>query len=690
MPPLFRPDRWWNGWSWRLLLAQWGLLLAADTAFRVAFFVLYRPAFAGASGGELALAFAQGARFDLAVIFAFTGLPALALLLASPWRHRAWVCWGLFALTWAGVVWALVLQTIDLFYYAHVGRRVSFEIHAVVSDWRPIAVLIGRDYPGQALAGLSLIAGLLALAALLFRRLISRPWRPLPWWSQAGQAALLALLTVGLARGGWQQKPLSVGAAFTGPNIALGHLALNGTFTTFEALRDKRHELLRYYPDARALATARAVIGLAGAPADPRFPLLRADPVRAPARRKNLVVIVIESFSAQLTGVLGGTRGVTPRFDALSREGLLFSNFRAAGTRSIEGIAAVLTGYPALPSVALVGSSLEQNGMQSLSRLLKGAGYRSFFLHGAFRGSMWFDRFAERNGFERYIAKEDFPDAEAHSDGTWGIFDGVSLKRLHQELESSPQPVFGFYFSLSSHTPFVLPQEFRPPFAPEVPNARLLNSFAYMDASLGRFFDLARHSGYWRNTVFFITADHNLGGSDLNALERMWTPLLVLDPGDPSFPAGQVSGLLGSQVDIAPTALDLLGISAPNSFVGRSLLRPAARRFALFAWGGQAGWLDEQALVIHDLGKPLALYRYREDPALARNLLPTVGADDPSVRDFQATLQTLNNLLMENRVFPTGPVLVAGAGDGSDAHPAAPHAARAPRAGPPVVRTAAP
>jgi arylsulfatase A-like enzyme len=171
----------------------------------------------------------------------------------------------------------------------------------------------------------------------------------------------------------------------------------------------------------------------------------------------------------------------------------------------------------------------------------------------------------------------------------------------------------------------------------------------------------------------------------------MWTPLLVLDPGDSAFAAGQVSGLLGSQVDIAPTALDLLGISAPNSFVGRSLVRLAPRRFALFAWGGQAGWLDEQALVIHDLGKPLALYRYREDPALAHDLLPSLGAENPSVRDFQSTLQMLNNLLMENRVFPTVPALADGMGDGSGGRPAAPHAApNAAPAVPAAVRKAVP
>jgi arylsulfatase A-like enzyme len=462
-----------------------------------------------------------------------------------------------------------------------------------------------------------------------------------------------------LGRGGLQVKPISVGLAFRGPNMALGHLALNPVFTVAEALYGKRDQVFRFYPDEEALRVTRGLIGLPDPPLEPRYPLLHRFASPPPERRKNVVILTIESFSAQLTKTLGDTEGVTPNFDALAREGLLFSNFYASGTRSIEGIAAILTGYPALPNAPLIGSSLAQNRLESLPLLLKARGYHTLFLHGAFRGSMWFDQFADGNGFDRYIAKEDFPDAAAISDGEWGIFDGYSLERLHRELASSAKPVFAFYFSLSSHTPFRLPDPRFAVFGPQVAEARKLNSFHYMDYALGHFFALARQSDYWRDTVFLITADHNYGGAGLDARARMWIPLLILDPGDPDFPRGKVDTSLGSQADIAPTVLDLLHLTALTNFAGHSLLRPASHRYALFAWGGQAGWLDEEALVIHDLQRPLALYHWRTDPGLAHNLLATGAAEAgrPGVKpgpvhDFQAYLQTVNNLLMENRVYP--------------------------------------
>jgi hypothetical protein len=83
------------------------------------------------------------------------------------------------------------------------------------------------------------------------------------------------------------------------------------------------------------------------------------------------------------------------------------------------------------------------------------------------------------------------------------------------------------------------------------------------------------------------------------------------------------------------------------------LLSPAARRSALFAWGGTAGWMNETTLLVHDLTKPIALYRWRDDPRLEHNLLGDPATQtDPAVTDFAGYLETVNNLLVRNRVAP--------------------------------------
>jgi phosphoglycerol transferase MdoB-like AlkP superfamily enzyme len=640
-----------NRWAWRLLIAQAGVLLATFTLFRLAFLVMYRASFAPEPAGEVLVSLLAGLRFDASALAAYLGLPALLFFLLSPLPFRRWVYWVQFGLVAALAIGMFVLLSVDLFYYAFVGRRVSFEVVAMANDWRPIAVLIGRAYPWEALGMLLLLFALLALAVRRFHQLERRPYRPVAWWSHGLQSAALALLLAVAARGGVQVKPISENMAFRSGNLALGHLSLNAVFTATKAF-GRGHNQYRLLPEAEAEQATLRLLGLPSPPAAPGYPLWRRVEVPPVPRPRNLVVIVIESWSPQLIGVMGGAAGVTPRFDALTREGMFFPNFYANGTRSLEGVAAIVTGYPALPNAALIGSSLEQNAMTSLSGILKRRGYRTLFVHGAYRGSMWFDNFAARHGFDKYVAKEDFPDPKGMSDSTWGIFDHYALERLHQELEAGTQPFFGFFFSLSSHTPYELPDPKFAKFPAGAPGARMLNSFHYTDEALGRFFDLARRSSYWKDTVFIVTGDHNMGGPFLNRRQSMHIPLLIVNPADPAFPKG-VNPTLGSQAAIAPTALQLLGISASYDFPATSLLAPAAQRFALFAWGGTAGWINDQSLLVHDLTQPIALYRWRKDPALRENVLGNpAAAGDTAAADFAAYLQTVNNLLVRNRVAP--------------------------------------
>ncbi|MDH5753054.1 MAG: sulfatase-like hydrolase/transferase, partial [Deltaproteobacteria bacterium] len=570
-----------------------------------------------------------------------------------------------------------------------------------------------RGYTLPVAVAALLFTGLVAYTTRPALRLARQARRPATWWAQGLQALALALAVVLIGRGGWQSKPLSVDMAFRGPDMALGHLTLNAAFTTAHAAAARRHSLLEYYPDAQAQGRVRRLLGLQGPPDDPGYPLAQQpvhrqpdtqqpvhrqpdtqqpvhrqpdtqqpdtqqpvhrqpdtqqEPSAAPVRPPNLVVIVLESFSTQLVGALGGPPGLTPNLDRLAGEGVLFTEFFAAGTRSIEGIAAILTGYPALPHSQLIGSPLAQNNLQSLPRILRSRGYQMLFLHGAFRGSMWFDHFASLHGFQRYIAQEDFEDYPSKSDGAWGIFDHHALERLNRELEQTPGPVFAFFFSLSSHTPYALPEGTPRKFGPEIPQADMLNSYAYTDQALGRFFERARQSDSWRNTIFVVTADHNKGEREYSPLERMRVPLLIIAPGLEGLEPGSRSDAPGSHLDIAPTVLDLLGLSAPHNFLGRPLLAGpgsgagiAPREFrAMLSWGGQAGWLTGEMLLTHDLKKPLGLFNWRQDPALKHNLLAgggpggsavVVAGSDP-VAEFQSYLQTTNNLLLTNRVFP--------------------------------------
>ena len=63
------------------------------------------------------------------------------------------------------------------------------------------------------------------------------------------------------------------------------------------------------------------------------LPLLR--------RPKHVILISVESLSASFLGIHGNPKGLTPRMDALAKEGLQFTHLFATGTRTVRGLEAL-------------------------------------------------------------------------------------------------------------------------------------------------------------------------------------------------------------------------------------------------------------------------------------------------------------------------------------------------------------
>lgn len=645
-------------WSLGFLIRTWFCILALSSLFRLAFLFLYYDRLADTSLGVILQSLLHGIRFDAAIVLTVTGIPATIwyALSITRWRRAAFRIY----LAFISIVGALmvVMLVVDMGYYQYVDRRISFEVAEMLADWRVVTRMIFLGFPFQALVTFLV----LGVAVYLYWRTMNQHYRELLEKTHILQhgikvLVLFAVIVIG-ARGGTQSKPLSVNMAFPSGHLVAGHLALNPGFTVYRSLVLKKRIPYAFMSDEKAVASTRKVLGLNDPPEQEEFPLYRSIPESSGQRTpKNLVMIVMESFSAQFVQAITGKPDelgeLTPHFNALSQEGLLYTRFYSSGTRSLEAVGTLLSGFPNLPNMKLVGTDLEQNTLISLPLLLKQNEYYSLFLHGAFRGSMRFDAFAKRNGFDKYIAKEDFPDYEKKSDSYWGVFDHYAFERLDEELQKANRPTFAFFFSLSSHTPFELPDESFRTFPEDSPNAGVRNSIAYADRSLGRFFERARKSAYWKDTIFVITADHNMGQHTMGGPDKMHIPLLILSPGDPTFPRGETRDWIGGQVDVAPTVVDVLGLDGHHSFAGRSLWQPAVNRFALFGWGNQTAWLDEQGLLVHGSEKILAFSRFQEGVLEPQKSLET---SDKVLSDtnqkLEAYIQTWANLMLRNRLAP--------------------------------------
>lgn len=293
----------------------------------------------------------------------------------------------------------------------------------------------------------------------------------------------------------------------------------------------------------------------------------------------NVVVIVLESFSQEYMGCYNknAKTSFTPFLDSLSNHCIVYQG-RANGKKSIEGIPAIFASRPTLMTFPLTMSDYADNDYNALPAILHRNGYHTAFFHGSYNGVMGFDKLSRQLGFEEYYGKDEYM-SDRHSqptdyDGCWGIFDEHFLQFFNRKLSTFKEPFMTGIFTLSSHHPYTMQPGHENDFQ-EGPHP-LCRVVSYTDNALRKFFDEARKTDWYENTIFVITADHSGQGltpayNDYNGWYRI--PMMFYIPGQEN--AHKVYSRLMQQTDIVPTLLDYLGQPCRTTVFGTSAFRNA-------------------------------------------------------------------------------------------------------------------
>lgn len=293
---------------------------------------------------------------------------------------------------------------------------------------------------------------------------------------------------------------------------------------------------------------------------------------------RNVVVFVMESFSAEHSALLRPDlyedkeqKGYTPFMDSLMRQSYTFYNMYANGRRSIQALPAVWASIPSYknPFVLMPQAMAETC---ALPAILKDKGYRTMFFCGSDHGSMGFGAFARTTGIEHLYSRQDYEKVHGSGDfdGYWGIWDEKFIGYMGEELQKSSEPFFATIFTLTSHHPFVVPEEYEGKL-PEglTPNHKCVS---YVDQAIGKFFSRYENEEWFRNTIFVFVADH--------VSSEQFSDEFRSSPGSyqvVGFIHAPESSLVGehhqvvSQVDIMPTLLGLLGEDEPYFAFGRDI-----------------------------------------------------------------------------------------------------------------------
>jgi phosphoglycerol transferase MdoB-like AlkP superfamily enzyme len=315
--------------------------------------------------------------------------------------------------------------------------------------------------------------------------------------------------------------------------------------------------------------------------------------------RPNVIVIVWESFTEKATHATINNRQVTPRFNELKKEGIYFSHMYASGDRTDKGLAAVLSGYPALNNFSIIHQPAKSAKLGSLGHYFKQMGYRNLFYYGGEPEFANIKSYILQSQYDQIVEKSDFPSSKLNS--KWGAHDGAVAEKISNDLSGMQQPFFATWLTLTSHEPFETPDQ--PVFPGHDIPTRFLNSIHYTDEVLYRFVRNCQQQPWWKNTVMVIVADHGHPLPEPSTrLDNFKIPMLWL--GGALKQVGQEVDEVGSQLDIATTLARQINDPGRYFPFSKNLFSSGYRPWAYFSFNDGFGMVQSgKALVFDNIGK---------------------------------------------------------------------------------------
>jgi len=603
----------------RFILALTAIDLVVFAVFRGAFWAAFHEALANASRADLLRALYLGFKFDLRLAL-LLGLP-LALLgwiaLFDPARRRAArIAWLAYLAAAQCIV--LLLYFVDFGHYDWMRVRLNATFIDHLTPVGVAARVAWETYPVlPGLLGLALLTGAYTWAAgRIAGRTLAPASNPLSKWPRRTAIAALAALYAFGIYGKWSRYPLRWSEAYFSPSEAVAALALNPVLFLVDTAENRN---LPYDTDKvrEHYAYTAALLGVE-TPDPGKLDFARYVAPPKSAIQYNLVVIHLESFAAFESGTFGNRMNGTPHFDAIAKEGLLFTNFFVPEVPTPRSVFEMLTGIPDVNGATTASRNPLVVNQHTLVNALEG--YEKYYFLGG--SATW--------GNIRGLFTHNIPGLHIFEEGDydapqvdgWGVSDVVLFDKAHKILREEKRPFFAFIQTAGNHRPYGIPDD-HPGFELAQVDAKQLaqngfdslaafNGLRYLDFALGSFFEKARKDPYFAKTVFVLYGDHG----NPSTVQTPWQELLLTGYHVPFviYAPGLVKGRIdftASLPDSLPTALSLIGVPYLNTALGRDLLDlgPGGRHFSLI---GLNGVLDDEFYFRLDPGGP-RLFRYRSE-----------------------------------------------------------------------------
>ena len=362
-------------------------------------------------------------------------------------------------------------------------------------------------------------------------------------------------------------------------NVFVQEIRANGVYKFYYAFTHSELDFFQFYPtlpeeEARKTFFKHFIIPYPrfGECGTPQFLPIREFPypvkrIFEEEHKKNVVLISVESLSAEFMAAYGNTEGITPFLDSLAQKSIFLTNLYATGNRTVRGLEALTLCVPPTPGESIVKRKDNKDKFTTGS-VFKSKGYSVKYLYG---GYSYFDNmkdFFAGNGYD-IIDRDNFTPEEITFANIWGVSDEDMARKAIKEMNAQAKtgkPFFNHWMTVSNHRPFTYPEG-----RIDIPGTAKSRQggVKYTDYALKLFFELAKKESWFKDTVFVIVADHcasSAGRTEL-PLDRYRIPCLIYA----DFLEAEQIDKLASQIDVMPTVMGLLNFSYESKFLGQDI-----------------------------------------------------------------------------------------------------------------------
>ena len=539
----------------------------------------------------------------------------------------------------------------DAVYFQYTARRTTIAFFSEFGADDKLGSIVGLEF----LRHWYLVLLFIALIALLWRCYLTPVFRTQPrrrYYIIQTLALLIAafLCWAGMRGGFWDNRPIKISTAnqfIDRPNDA--SLILNTPFSLFRTIGKHSYHNPGYYQSEEELEAIFTPI---------HNPLTsHLSPLTS---KKNIVVLFLESFGREYVGslnqeILPGYKGYTPFLDSLMQHAVSFRYTFANGRASVDAMPSALSGLPMFVE-SFVAASHATNHLSGMAACLDSLGYETAFFHGAPASSLGFQGFTRSTGFQQCYSQEDFEadprtNGPADSDNWWGIWDEPFLQYFRTKMSDMKEPFMTALFTLSSHHPFHVPEQYKAVFKEE--EMPIHKCIRYTDHALQRFFEEASKEPWFNNTIFVMTGDHtNMSNHPeyKSSINQFATSIILYDPSGTVTPG--IRDGIAQQTDILPTILNLVGYDKPYMAFGCDLLNtPAEDTWAINYLDGIYQFCKGDYVLQFDGQQTIGFYALK-DYQMKKNLKGLMPEQRQMEKEVKAIIQQYMARMIDNRLVP--------------------------------------